>query len=108
MQGGLEINMSMTRQANIVVQRGCLFVSGDLNFLTVMAVWQKSLVLFKELNELHFDLAHVHSSNSAGLALLVEWVRYAKNVNKPITFADIPPQLNSIIAAAGMQKMLSS
>ncbi|EKD54472.1 MAG: hypothetical protein ACD_60C00079G0025 [uncultured bacterium] len=89
----------------LVYQDGRLLISGDLNFLTVMSIWQQSLPWLVKLNELHFDLTRVHSSNSAGLALLLQWLKFAKKSNKPIQFTEVPAQLGTIIKAAGLQKM---
>ena len=64
--------------ASINYENGRLIVSGDLDFSTVMNVWNQSIALMSVPTELQFDLSNVISSNSAGLALLVEWIKYAK------------------------------
>jgi phospholipid transport system transporter-binding protein len=92
--------------ASIVQQNGRLIVSGDLNFSTVVKLWRESLPLFSSLGTLDFDLSNVRSSNSAGVALMIEWVKYAKNKNQVIKFIDVPQQLESIILAAGIKKIL--
>ncbi len=91
---------------SIVQQNGRLIVSGDLNFSTVVELWRESLSLFSSLSTLDFDLSNIHSSNSAGVALIIEWIKYAKNKNKVITFLNVPQQLESIISAAGIKKIL--
>ncbi len=87
---------------SITNQNGRLIVSGDLNFLTVPILWEHSLPLLSALQELHFDLEKVTSSNSAGVALLIEWMKYAKSAKKKISFSHVPLQLTSIIQAAGV------
>lgn len=94
--------LNMTSVTGIKNQNGCLMVSGNLNFLTVPEVWQLSLPLLRDLKELRFDLEKVNSSDSAGLALLVEWMKYAKENQKKISFYHIPSQLDAIIKAAGV------
>ena len=91
----------------IAIQQGRLIVSGDLDYSTVMLLWNQSLPLIQSLNELKFDLTEVSSSSSAGLALLIEWIKYAKRTKKPIQFINIPEKLKSIISAAGIDGVLS-
>ncbi len=95
--------MRSAAKNTIVLQDNRLMVSGDLNFSTVMNVWQESFPLLAQCKELHFDLAKVTSANSAGLALLLEWIRYAKKANKTVKFVNIPSQLTSMAATAGIQ-----
>jgi phospholipid transport system transporter-binding protein len=87
---------------SIINQNGRLIISGDLDFFTVPIIWKQSLPLLSASRELNFDLEKISFSNSAGLALLVEWVKYAKASNKKIYFHHIPSQLNSIIKATGV------
>ncbi|HSW69345.1 MAG TPA: STAS domain-containing protein [Gammaproteobacteria bacterium] len=89
----------MNEAVGIVNEEGRLVISGDLNFLTVPMLWKNSLPLLAALPELNFDLKNIRSSNSAGAALLVEWMKYAESSKKKISFNDIPAQLNSIIEA---------
>jgi phospholipid transport system transporter-binding protein len=93
--------------SKIAIEKDRLMVSGDLDFSTVMLLWKQSLPLISSVKELNFDLAEVSNSNSAGLALLIEWLKYAKTAKKPIRFMQIPEQLKSIISAAGMDEVLA-
>lgn len=94
--------------AHIVADNGRLVVSGQLNFATAKKLWNASLPLLAMHNELHFDLAKVLSSNSAGVALLIEWIKYAKQHQKMITFERIPAQLQSIAAVSGVTAILTA
>lgn len=94
-------------KTSIAIQQGRLIVSGDLDFSTVMILWNQSLPLIQSLNELNFDLTEVSSSSSAGLALLIEWMKYASLTKKTIQFTHIPEKLKSIISAAGIDEVLS-
>lgn len=92
----------MTQAFGIVNQNGRLIVSGDLNFKTVPKLWEQSLPLLAASPELNFDLEKITFSNSAGLALLIEWMKYAEQSSKKIHFHHIPSQLSSIIDATGV------
>jgi len=96
----------MILPADIVEQEGCLKVSGNLNFFTVMDLWYSSLPLLRNKNSLQFDFSEVISANSAGLALLLQWQRYAKQHQQTISFNNMPEQLVSIVSVAGIKEML--
>ena len=96
-----------TNVSQIEKQEDRLVVSGDLNFSTVPRLWQDSLVLLAASPKWNFDLAKINFSNSAGLALLIEWVKYAKKMQKEIYFHHIPAQFRSIIDATSMNECVS-
>lgn len=91
----------MTNQASITLQNERLLVSGDINFETAVSLWSDSLPLLTQ-DKLTFDFSGVSSSNSAGLALLLEWVKYAKQNNKVIQLENLPAQIVSIAGVAGV------
>lgn len=92
--------------ANIVLKDSCLMISGNLTFDSVVEVWDKSLPLIMQCSSLSFDFSEVTSSNSAGLALLLEWIKLAHQKNKKIIFKKIPPQLLSIAKVSGVLDLL--
>lgn len=96
----------MKALATILDENNRLTVSGTLNFETVMALWKQSLLLLVKYPRVNIDLSKVTASNSAGLALLVEWLKYGKQENKTITFSGMPPQLQSIARVAGINFIL--
>lgn len=92
--------------ADIQVNNGKFYISGKLNFDTVVKLWDQSLPLFMNHHSLDLDLSKVTESNSAGLSLLVEWLRYADKNKKTITFENLPPQLLSIAKISGVDGLL--
>jgi len=98
----------MKALAAIIDENKRLTVSGVLNFETVVTLWKQSLLLLAKYPHVDIDLSKVTASNSAGLALLVEWLKYGKQENKAITFSGMPPQLQSIAKVAGIDLILSS
>jgi phospholipid transport system transporter-binding protein len=94
--------------ASITLQNDRLMVSGDLNFATVMKVWNQSLPLLMKRESFYFDFSNVISTNSAGLALMIEWIKYARSTHKNIEFNYLPPQLMSIASVSGIAGMLSA
>lgn len=98
----------MSSQADITVDRDRLCVSGMIDFFTAMQLWQQSLPLLSQKNTLDFDFSAVISANSAALALLLEWLKYAKREQKTITFHGLPSQLLSIATIAGLENILTN
>ncbi len=93
------------RTASLIEESGCLKVSGILNFVTIIKLWEESLSFFTKQKSLSINLAHVTHANSGGLALMIEWVNYAKDLKKAILFEDVPLHLQSIIDIAGINHL---
>lgn len=93
----------MNHPASITVQNDKLLVAGDLVFATVMQLWDASLPLLAKQAQLNFDFSQVTNSDSAGVALMIEWAKYAKQARKTIHFQHLPTQLASIIAILGIK-----
>lgn len=98
----------MKDEAKINLTNDCLFVTGDINFATAVNLWNDSLPLIEQSDKLNFDFSQASFSNSAILALLLEWISFSERVKKPITFQALPTKLLSIAAIAGVDKLLTS
>jgi phospholipid transport system transporter-binding protein len=92
--------------ATVKDENKCLYIAGDLNFQTVMQVWKDSLPLMNKYSTLNLDFSGVKQANSAALALLLEWLHFAKQCQKPISFNQLPAQLRSIASVAGIEELL--
>jgi phospholipid transport system transporter-binding protein len=81
-------------------------VSGELNMYTVPDVL--SAIRFDEVvgKELHIDLGEVSRSDSAGLALLVEWMRQAREQGIQLHFHHLPAQLLEIARVSDLLPLL--
>jgi phospholipid transport system transporter-binding protein len=84
-----------------------LLVSGELSFKSVPALAAKSRNFFKDSNSFDVDLVDVKRADSAGVALLIEWQRQAKQQNKSINFYNIPSQMLAIARLSGVDELLS-
>jgi phospholipid transport system transporter-binding protein len=71
-------------------------VSGVLDASTAREVLEESESRFEQFKELDVDLGGVGESDSAGLALLIEWLRIARQGNKAIRFANVPAQIEAL------------
>lgn len=90
---------------------GSFAIIGELNHQSVPAVLKKSSGIFftdgGNSGDLAIDLKAVSRSDSAGVALLVEWMRQAKKNNKTIRFNNIPEQMHEIAVVSGVDKLLA-
>ncbi|MHB1947921.1 MAG: STAS domain-containing protein [Gammaproteobacteria bacterium] len=89
-------------KASIKLENHCLQVSGDIDFGSVVSLWNESLPLIAASQKVVVDLSRVKSVNSAALALMLEWMKYAKRECKTILFQNLPKQLVSIATVAGI------
>ncbi|MDX2425828.1 MAG: STAS domain-containing protein [Cycloclasticus sp.] len=81
-------------------------VSGTLGFTDVAALLKTSMGLFDGQVALVFDLERVEKTDSAGLALLLEWMTLARKSGQSITFKKIPKQMLEIAHVSGLEEIL--
>ncbi|NJN47198.1 MAG: STAS domain-containing protein [Candidatus Competibacteraceae bacterium] len=81
-------------------------VHGELNFASIVALWQESERLFPNHSSLTIDLAGISRSDSSGVALLVEWLRLAKRRQQSVQFTHVPLQMQAIIEVADLTQLL--
>lgn len=82
---------------------GRWIVSGELNFDSVCGLLPQSRTAFESVSELCVDLAQVGRSNSAGLALLIEWMRWSTAAGIRIRFEQIPDSLRRLASISGLE-----
>lgn len=81
-------------------------LSGELVFSTVNSILVQAETVFEPIAILDIDLSEVERSDSAGLALLIHWIRLAKKADKKIVYHNIPKQMSAIADATGMLDLL--
>lgn len=79
---------------------------GELTFQSVPAIYRQIEQMIKENGEILVDLSKVTRSDSAGVAMLVEWVRDARQHGKSIQFYNIPGQMLAIAKVSGLDVIL--
>lgn len=78
-------------------------VSGALTFETVPNLYKESAVWFEGTGDLTLDLAQVTNTDSAGLALLIEWLRRARDAKRSLRLANVPAQVQSLMRINNLQ-----
>lgn len=92
----------------ITVQReqGNIELAGVLNHASVAGVLAQSNDWFAGA-ALNIGLQGITHSNSAGLALLLEWQKIARQKQLTIQYHNVPEQLLTIARAYGVDQLLS-
>jgi len=94
-------NIQLNKQEN-----GSIAVTGCLGFSEVAVLLKSSSVFFNGQDGLIFDLSAVEKSDSAGLALLVEWMSMAKKSSQSLAFQGTPKQMLDIARVSGLDQVL--
>lgn len=87
---------------------GTVQVSGELTFNTVTALKEQAEKLFTgKAGDLSIDLGGVNRADSAGLALLIEWLRWAHEHGVALHLHRMPEQMRTIAAASDLEPVLT-
>jgi len=75
---------------------GRFSLSGRMAFDTAGQILRESEGPFEEHTRIEVDLADVVETDSAGLALLLEWITWANHTVREIRFIDMPEKIRAI------------
>ncbi|HEB95596.1 MAG TPA: STAS domain-containing protein [Sedimenticola thiotaurini] len=87
-------------------QQDELRVEGDLVFETVGPLLSEGVSLFGGGSRITIDLAGVGAIDSAGVALLLEWLSRARERGCSIAFRDVPDALWRIARLSNLDSLL--
>lgn len=85
---------------------GVFEISGRMTFQTVpqfvahAGQWLKS-----GAGAITFDMRGVTLADSAGLALMLEWLQQARAANRELVFANVPEQVRHLIRVNGLTQV---
>lgn len=82
-------------------------VHGAMTFDSVTDLWRQSVEIFSSESVVQIDLAKVTHTDSAGLALLVEWLREASRRGGGVEFLNLPAQMLSLAGATNLEPVLA-
>ena len=92
----------MNQDSGLTVHKGTIKVRGPLTFATVPRLFLDSNHIIKSASEtITIDLQDVSRTDSAGLALLIEWLRAAGSHAR---FVNVPAQLRRLIDVSGLAR----
>lgn len=82
-------------------------ITGAMTFDSVTALWRESDTLFAREPALQVDLQEVTHTDSAGLALMVEWLRDASRRGGRLELLNLPAQARALADAANLTPLLT-
>jgi phospholipid transport system transporter-binding protein len=85
---------------------GQLALSGALVFATASELLDVSRGMFAGSTAISIDLGGVTRVDSAGLALLLEWLRWGWAEGRTVRFTALPEKLLAIARLSGVEDML--
>lgn len=89
------------------VSDGHIKIEGVLDLTNVNTLKKQTISLFNGPSEIQFDLSAVVHSNSAALALLLEWLKLADKTQKSLSFINFPEHLREMARVYGIEQDLN-
>lgn len=86
---------------------GRFALSGEMTFDTAERILKESEEPFEAHTQLEVDLSGVSRSDSAGLALLLEWVTWANHTVREVRFTGMPERVLAIAKTTEVERLLS-
>ena len=82
-------------------------LSGELTMQNVSKMSRDTAPLIKTMSgDIYIDLSKIERADSAGLALLIDWLRIAKRRNFRLHFEQLPEQLMQIAKVCELHSVL--
>ena len=85
---------------------GRFAIRGAFGFTTVTAILERSEELFEDVSVIKVDFSGVSEADSAGLALMLEWVSWARAARREMRFFDIPSQIQAVARISEVEEFL--
>lgn len=98
----------MTACAAISIEQGRLRLSGILDHESVLAIDAQGKEWLRTLapQDCSLDLGSVSYSNSAGIALLLGWLRLAREYKKNLEILPLPQNIQALVKVSGLEGLL--
>ena len=98
----------MTENVFASREKGVFGVSGQLTFQTVPRfLAHTDKLLQNNSGTVTIDMHGVTLADSAGLALMIEWLQLARAAKHEIVFTNIPEQMRDLIRVNGLERVFS-
>lgn len=89
-----------------LIDKQIVSVRGLLDHDHAMKLFANGRELIASHSNLKFDLSQVERSDSAGLALLLAWLKEARQANHEIHFVNPPQQMENLASLTGLTALL--
>ncbi|MEI7840030.1 MAG: STAS domain-containing protein [Methylococcaceae bacterium] len=95
----------MNSKLNIVFKgSGRWLIHGELTFASVHGKLVESPPFLRGGKDIILDLAQVTNTDSAGLALMIEWIKLTRHQRMQLHFKNVPKQLLNLAKLSGLDK----
>lgn len=78
-------------------------VEGELSFFSLNKTNIANYDFINSTAAISLDLSAVTVADSAGLALIIDWIKYGKQNNTKLTFKNIPQQLLTLAELSNIE-----
>jgi phospholipid transport system transporter-binding protein len=86
---------------------GKFSLNGHMTFDTAGEILRESEEPFEKYTRIEVALDGVTETDSAGLALLLEWITWANHTVREITFTGVPEIINAIARTTEVENLLT-
>ena len=100
--------MSLAPTPTVTIDGGVCSVVGVLDFTTANSALESVQDLIESNPSLEINLAGVTQANSAGLALMIEWLAVARRDNHVVTFSHIPDGLQQLADVCQVDDLINN
>jgi len=84
---------------------GRFALQGDVRKEHVAELWARGQTLWSKLGQVELDLVAVQSCDSAGLALLVDWLRIANAQGQALQLKNFTPQMSALARLGELESL---
>ena len=81
-------------------------LSGAMTFHSCAQILRESEPAFAKHTRIEVDLSGVTRTDSAGLALLLEWITWANHTVREIRFTSVPKKIDAIARVTEVEELL--
>jgi phospholipid transport system transporter-binding protein len=86
---------------------GNFSLKGEMNFATAGDILRDSEQPFEKHTRIEVNLSGVTDTDSAGLALLLEWITWANHTVREIRFTGVPAIIDAIARTTEVDNLLT-
>jgi phospholipid transport system transporter-binding protein len=89
--------------------QGRVAVEGPLTFATARSAraLARPILAARGSSPLEFDCARITASDSAGLAVLLDWLRTARRAGRPLRYSHLPEGLVALARISEVEELLT-
>jgi phospholipid transport system transporter-binding protein len=85
---------------------GRFALRGVLGYGTARTALENGAALFGDARVIKIDLSGITFADSAGLALLIEWVSWARTQHRELRFFELPSEIRAIARICEVEDLL--